>query len=104
MLRIESELPAIDKKIGDSIAKATKLERAESQESNKLHQASLEEKEALDLLQEVEEMVCIKCTICLANEPQIRLQDDLHALGREIRDEEAKLKRVSADSRTPEEA
>jgi hypothetical protein len=35
--------------------------------------------------------------------PQIRLLEELNVLSREIRDEEAKLKRVSADSRTPEE-
>ena len=58
MVRIESELPSIDKKIGEYIAKATKLERAESQESAKLHQASLEEKEAAGLLLEIDEMVC----------------------------------------------
>lgn len=34
---------------------------------------------------------------------QIRLQDDWKSLCREIKDEEAKLKSVSADSRTPEE-
>eukprot|EP00026_Physarum_polycephalum_P000773 Phypoly_transcript_00774.p1 GENE.Phypoly_transcript_00774~~Phypoly_transcript_00774.p1 ORF type:complete len:1313 (+),score=243.76 Phypoly_transcript_00774:90-4028(+) len=89
MLRIESEIPSIDKKIGEYITKATKLEKVESQESAKLHQTSQEEKETTDLLQEIEEMT--------------RLLEELNTLNREIRDEEAKLKRVSADSRTPEE-
>jgi hypothetical protein len=73
MLRIESEIPSIDKKIGDYISKATKLERAESQESAKLHQASLEEKESTDLLQEIEEMVCLNRLKRKENKKKVRM-------------------------------
>lgn len=57
MLRLEGEFPALDKKIGNFIAKVTTLEKTESEESAKLIQVTQDEKEANELLQETEEMV-----------------------------------------------
>lgn len=58
--RIETEITSMDKKIGTFIEKVTKLEKTESQEAIKLQQVTQDEKEASDLLQETEEMVCLQ--------------------------------------------
>ncbi len=57
MVRLESEVPDLDKKIGGLIEKSTKLEKELSEVSSKFQQVSQEEKDTVSLLREIEEIV-----------------------------------------------